>query len=34
MTPVYVEPDAMLTELDGWRDRALPLVAKARELQK
>jgi len=34
LTPVYVEPDVLAAELDGWRDRALPLVAKARELQK
>jgi len=31
--PEFVEPEPLIAELDGWRDRAMPLVEKARELQ-
>ena len=34
LAPEFVEPDALTAILDGWRDRALPLVEKARELQQ
>ena len=34
LVPVFVEPDALLTELDWWAAKAGPLVAKARELQQ
>lgn len=34
LVPVFVEPDALLEELDWWAEKAGPLVAKARELQQ
>ncbi len=34
LVPVFVEPEALLTELDWWAAKAGPLVAKARELQQ
>lgn len=34
VAPVYVEPEAMSAELNGWRDRATPLVELARQLQQ
>lgn len=34
LVPAFVEPDALLLELNWWAEKAGPLVAKARELQQ
>ncbi len=34
ITPDYVEPNELSVQLDEWRERALPLVEKARQLQQ